>query len=137
MCIRDRCGTAIGSDGQLVILRISWNLVDTELVSGKIICWYNFYRIAFVIPVLDGQYLFHLFLFYDVAETYFPLDIYFIRLGICCLLYTSFERRKRLVFRVMLFVIPFPYGWQDKPGFLNSRLCICTVFINTPAFIGG
>ena len=73
MCIRDR----------LVILRISRNLVDTELVSGKIICWYNFYLISFFIPVLVGQYLFHLFLFYDVAETYFPLYLSLIHIQMC------------------------------------------------------
>ena len=49
---------------------------------------------------------------------------------------SGFERRQRFILRMMLFVIPFPYGWQCEPAFLKRRLRVGAIFINTLAFIG-
>ena len=49
---------------------------------------------------------------------------------------SGFKRRQRFILWMMLFVIPFPYGWQCEPAFLKRRLRVGAIFINTLAFIG-
>ena len=49
---------------------------------------------------------------------------------------SGFERREWFIFRVMLFVIPFPYGRQGKPAFLNGRFHVDATFVDTESSIG-
>jgi len=49
---------------------------------------------------------------------------------------SGFKRRQRFILRMMLLVIPFPYGWQCEPAFSKRRLRVGAIFINTLAFIG-
>ena len=48
---------------------------------------------------------------------------------------SGFEGGERMILRMMLFIIPLPYGWKGKPVSAGNRFTVSTVFVDTEPFI--